>query len=155
VTCGTNARASRRARPSTARTAPRRTNWRSPSAEPDALYSSPFELEVPIVVNGVAYIEEANSESAQGGSRQRMINLADGSVEPSTAEETYGGRVIAGGDQSLTSDIYIARPGSAQRPLGCVEDGANTVHDVLVGPDAVYVSVFYTDFKATILRYPL
>jgi hypothetical protein len=188
-----------------------RTNWRSPSAEPDALYSSELELEVPVVVNGVAYVEEANSDSAQGGSRQRMIRLADGSIEPSTAEETYGGRVIAGDGQSLivendginvesfedygiyrvapdgsqeerlyqgftqlgwrsnggawaydvynieadARDIYILQPGSAPRLLGCVADSANTVHDVVVGPDAVYVSVFYTDFKATILRYPL
>jgi hypothetical protein len=187
-----------------------RTNWRTP-AEPDLLYTSEFELEVPVVVNGVAYIEEANSDSAQDGSRQRMIRLADGTVAPSSAEDTYGGRVIAGDDQSLivyhelasletvedyglyrvaldgseeerlyqgftqldwrsnsgswaydvynvdadTSDIYFYRPGSAPRLLGCIAANGTTVHDVVAGADAVYVSVFYGGLKATILRYPL
>jgi hypothetical protein len=188
-----------------------RTNWRTPAAEPDLLYTSELDLDVPLVVNGVLYIEEANSDSAQDGSRQRMIQLTDGTVAPSSAEETYGGRVIAGDDQSLivynpdvdferiedyglyrvaldgteeehlyagftqldwrsnagswaydvynveanTKDIYVYRPGSAPRLLGCVADNSTTVHDVVVGADAVYASVFYADFKATILRYPL
>ena len=54
-----------------------------------------------------------------------------------------------------STDIYLYRPGSAPRLLGCIADSANTVHDVVVCADAVYVSVFYTDSKATILRYPL
>jgi hypothetical protein len=56
---------------------------------------------VPVVVDGIAYIEEANGESAQDGTTQRMITLADGSVGPSSAEELYGGKVIAGDAQSL------------------------------------------------------
>lgn len=185
------------------------TSWRSP-AEPVQLYTSDFELEVPVVVDGIAYIEEANGETAQDGTTQRMITLADGSVGSSSAEELYGGKVIAGDDQSLivnneiisldnledyglyryaldgsqeerlyqglttldwrsrdgawaydvynieadTHDIYVFQPGSAPRLVGCVADSSNTVHDVVLGPDAVYVSVFYTDFTATILRYP-
>jgi hypothetical protein len=187
------------------------TSWRSPSATPAQLYTSELELEVPVVVGGVAYIEEANGENAQDGTTQRVITIADGSVGPSSAEELYGGKVLAGDDQSLivsndvislenfedygvyrfapdgsqeerlyqglttidwrsrngswaydvynieadTYDIYVYQPGSTPRLLGCVADSANTVHDVVLGEDAVYVSVFYTDSTATILRYPL
>lgn len=188
-----------------------RTSWRSPSAEPQQLYTSELELDVPVVVGGIAYIDEANGETAQDGTTQRLIDLADGSVGPSSAEELYGGKVIAGDDQSLivydseidlddidsygvyrfsadgsqeeklyqgltqldwrsreggwayevynfeadSNDIYVYQPGSTPRLLGCVADSANSVHDVVLGADAVYVSVFYTDFTATILRYPL
>lgn len=186
-----------------------RTNWRTPS-EPELLYTSELDLEVPVVVNGVAYIDEAISESRGDGSRQRIIHLADGSVDPRGAEEIYGGRVIAGDDQSLivyddvidleaidygvhrvtldgsqkerlfqgftlhewrgsggawayddynvtanTRDIYFYQPGSAPRLLGCVPDGTYSLHDVVLGADAVYVAVFSRDFEATILRYPL
>jgi hypothetical protein len=78
-----------------------RTSWRSPAADPVELYTSERDLDVPVIANGIAFIEEENSDRAEDGSLQRMIHLDDGSVDPATADDRYGGKVVAADDRSL------------------------------------------------------
>jgi hypothetical protein len=78
-----------------------RTSWRAPAADPVELYISERDLDVPVISNGIAFIEEDNSDRPEDGSLQRMIHLDDGSVDPATADDRYGGQVVAADDRSL------------------------------------------------------
>jgi hypothetical protein len=192
----------------------RRTSWRTPAAAPTELYTSERQLDVPIVANGIAFIDEDNNDRADGGSVQRMIHLDDGSVDAVSANERFGGKVVAADDESLlvfhddfsdletyglfrvapdgsepqrliqiyldlgrlgqefrsrdgvwgytdfdsdtsVQGVYAYEPGSAPRRVGCISGRGTTVHDVLVGDDELFVSVYYGAGRATILRYPL
>jgi hypothetical protein len=107
----------------------RRASWRSPAAEPTELYTSERALNVPVVVGGIAYIDERNNERADGGSVQRMIHLDDGRVDATSADERFGGKVRAGDASSLiisSSDFgavlssevaRVALDGSGREPL--------------------------------------
>ncbi len=79
----------------------RRTSWRSPAAEPTELYSSAGRLDVPIVAGNLAFIDERSSDPADRSTVQRIINLDDGSVDSVSADERFGGKVVAADDESL------------------------------------------------------
>ena len=79
----------------------RRASWRSPAAEPIEIYTSERELDVPIVTGGMAIIDEQNSDPPDGDSVQRIIHLDDGSVDAMSADERFGGKVLAADAESL------------------------------------------------------
>ena len=76
----------------------RRNSWRSPAPEPIELHSSDRDLYVPIVAGDLAFVGEQNDED---DGLQRIIHLDDGSLDPLTAQERFGGRVIAADGESL------------------------------------------------------
>jgi hypothetical protein len=109
----------------------RRTSWRSPGT-PEELYSGAEPLSAIIVAGGYAFFDEDLPEDSPDapGSRQRIIDLAAGKVIEETAEERYGGVVVAGDDDSLlvtrwsgdpTEEYgtwYVSIDGTAETKLG-------------------------------------
>jgi hypothetical protein len=83
----------------------RRTSLSSPGT-PEVWYQSPTLFSATAISGNRVFIEVQRSDRAGDGSDQRIIDFTSGQVEPMSAEERYGGRVVAADESSLFVSVF-------------------------------------------------
>jgi hypothetical protein len=83
----------------------RRTSLSSPG-EPEVWFESATRI-TPVAVSGTqVFIEVDDDDTLSAGSQQKVVNIADGSVASMSAEERYGGRIVAADERSLFVSVF-------------------------------------------------
>jgi hypothetical protein len=78
----------------------RTTHWKNPG-EPVELYKAKHELSGLLIAGGKAYVDEDLTDEIGSDSVQRIIALDGSGAEAMTAQDKYGGEIVAADDDSL------------------------------------------------------